>query len=95
MFPPNHLIHDARIALDDLHDLVADVLIHIVRHGDAIVAVLDHLHCRVHCLQQTMLVDARQHKAALVQRLGTLRGRADAHRGEWLADASEKAALLR
>ncbi len=38
--PPDHLIHNPRIALDDLHHFGAHVLVHIVGHGDAVVGVL-------------------------------------------------------
>ena len=45
-------------------------------------------------LQQTLLGDARQREARLVQRLGALGGGADAHRRERMPDAREEAGLL-
>ena len=38
-FPPHHLVDDAYIALDNLNYLSAYILVHIVGHGDAVVAV--------------------------------------------------------
>ena len=62
---------------------------------DAVVAVLVHGHRRVHRLQQTHRVDAREDEVALVQRFGALRAGADAHRRERMAHAGEETALLR
>lgn len=33
VLPPHHAVDDARVALDDLHDLGGDVLVRVVRHG--------------------------------------------------------------
>lgn len=33
VLPPHHTVDDARVALDDLHDLGGDVLVRVVRHG--------------------------------------------------------------
>ena len=80
--------------MDDLYDLRRDVQIGIIRHGDAVIAVFRHLNSGIDGLQKACLIDARENEAALVERLGALRGRADAHRGEGLADAREETALL-
>ena len=93
--PPHKTIHDAGIALDDPCDLHGDVFRGIVWHWGAEFAVLLHLHCQVNGLQQLLRMDARQNKAALVQRLRALGGGADAHRRERLAHGQIKARLLR
>ena len=49
---PHHLIHDACVALDNLHDLRTDVLLHIVGDGDAVVAVLVHRDGSIDSLQE-------------------------------------------
>ena len=59
------------------------------------VAVLVHLHRRVHRLKQALRIDACEDEAALVQRFRALRGGADAHRRERMSHAGEEAALLR
>lgn len=89
-FPPHHPVHHARIGLDDFHHFRRYVLLHIVRHRDAVIPVPYHPDCRVHRLQQALPVYPRQDEATLVQRLRTLRARADAHRREGLPDGSEE-----
>ena len=59
------LVDNTGVALDDLDDLVGDILVHVVGHGQAEVAVPVHLHSHVHGLQQVVAVDARQNEAAL------------------------------
>jgi len=49
---PHHLVDDAGVALDDLHDLRADVFFDVVGHGDAVVAVSVHRDCSVDRLQE-------------------------------------------
>ena len=95
LFSPNKTIHNAGIALDDPRDLHGDVFRGIVWHWGAEFAVLLHLHCQVNGLQQLLRMDARQNKAALVQRLRALGGGADAHRRERLADRQVETRLLR
>ena len=92
---PHKAIHDAGIALDDPRDLHGHILGDIVGHRCAEVAVLLHLHRQVDGLQKLLRVDARQDKAALVQRLRPLGGGADAHRREGLAHRQVEARLLR
>ena len=94
VFPPDHFVDDVGVRLDDLYDLRRDVQIGIIRHGDAVIAVFRHLNSGIDGLQKACLIDARENEAALVERLGALRGRADAHRGKGLADAREETALL-
>ena len=81
--------------MDDLHYLGGDVFLNVVWHGDAVVAVLVHLHSGVHGLEEAALIDARQDKAALVQGLRSLGAGADADGRERMPHAGEKAALLR
>ena len=94
VFPPHHLIHNPGVALDDLHHFGGDVFLHVVRHGDAVVAVLVHLHSGIHGLEEAVRIDACQDETSLVQSLGALGGGADAHRRERVPHAGEETALL-
>lgn len=42
MRPPDHLVNNTDVALDDLHHLRADILLDVVGNGDAVVTVLVH-----------------------------------------------------
>ena len=79
--PPHHLIDHASVGLDDLDHLGGDIFLNVVGDGDAIAAVTVHFHGSLHGLYQTVALDARQHEAALVQRLGAL--------GDWFHRPSE------
>ena len=94
-FPPDHLVDYPGVRLDELDDLRRDVLVGVVRHGDAVVPVPVHLHGRVHRLEQRALVDAGEDEAALVEGLGPLGRGPDAHGRERVSHALEEAALLR
>ena len=48
---PNHFVDHTSIALDNLHYLRGDVLLHIVRHRDAQITAQVELHCGFHGLQ--------------------------------------------
>ena len=93
--PPNHLINDPCVALNDLHDLGGDVLLYVIRYRDAVIAVLVHGYRRVHRLKQALFVDTREDEASLVQCFRPLGARADAHRRKRMAHAGEDAAFLR
>ena len=94
-FPPHHLVHDARVALDDLDNLGGHGLVGVVGHGRLGQRPLGvELDGGVDGLQQAALADACQREAGLVQRLGALGGGADAHRRERMPDAREEAGLL-
>ncbi len=87
--PPHHLIHNPRIRLNNLHDLRRNILIDIIRHGDAMVAGGIHRDRRVNRLEQRARVDAGDEEAAFVQGFGALGAGADAdgrermsHRGK-------------
>ena len=92
-FPPHHLIDDSDVALDNLDDLVADI-VGVVGHGDAVIAVAGHADGEVHALQESLLVNATEDEACLVEGLGTLRAGADAHGGDGFADRGVEAALF-
>ena len=79
--------------MDNLDDLVADV-VGVVGYGDAVVAVAGHADGEVHALQETLLVNAAEDKAGLVEGLGTLRAGTDAHGGDGVADGGVETALL-
>ena len=87
---PYHLIDDAYIALDDLHYLGAYVLVHIVRHRDSMLTILTKLDSGIHCLKETLLIDASNDEDCLVDGFRTLGGGADANGREWMANAGEE-----
>jgi len=78
LLPPNHLINHTGIALDEFHNLRADVFVGVGRNRDAVVAVLDHLNCYVNCLKKVVLVDAGEDEAAFVEGFRALGRGADA-----------------
>lgn len=51
IFPPDHLVDDACVALYDLDDLGGYVLLDVVGYWDAEIPVRVHPHGRVHGLQ--------------------------------------------
>ncbi len=91
---PDHLVDDAGVALDDLHDLGRDVFFDVVGHGDAVVAVLVHRDGGVDSLQEGLFVDAGDEEASLVKRFGAFRAGADADCRERVADACEEGAFF-
>lgn len=95
LLPPDHLVDDAGVGLDDLDDLGGDVLVGVGRDGEAVVAAAVHLYGGVNGLQEAPLVDAGEYEAGLVKGLGALGAGADAHGRERVADTREEAALLR
>ena len=92
--PPHHLVHHARIALDDADYFGAYVFVRVVGHGDAGVAGADERDGHFHALQEAFLVDAAEDEAAFVEGFGAFGAGADAHGGERVADAGEEAAFL-
>ena len=87
---PHHLVDDASVALDDLHHLGAHVFFDVVRHGDAVVAVLIHRDGGVDGLQERLFIDSRDKEAGLVKRFGAFRAGADADSRERVPDAREE-----
>ena len=63
---PNHLVHYADVALDDPHHLSADILIHIIWNGDAVVTIFDQFYSHVNALQEANGVNSTQHEAAFI-----------------------------
>lgn len=93
-FSPNHFIDYTHIALYDLHDLGADILVHIVGNGDTMLAVTAELDGGVNGLEQGFLVDTSNDEVALVDSLGTLGRGADADSGEGMTDTGEERGFL-
>ena len=93
-FPPNHLVDDAGVALDNLHDLRADVFFDVVRHGDAVVAVSVHRDGGINSLQERLFVDSGDKEARLVECFGAFRAGTDADCRERMADACEEGAFF-
>ena len=44
LLPPHHLIHNPHIALNNLHDLRADILIDTIRNWNTVAAISAELH---------------------------------------------------
>lgn len=78
----------------DLHDLGADILVHIIGNGDAMLAVTAELDGGVNGLEQGLLVDTGNDEVALVDGFGTLGRGTDADGGEGMADAGEERGFL-
>lgn len=76
----HHIINHAGIALDAPNRLGGYVFLSVIRNKNAVIGAEIHLHGGIHFLQQAMRINARQHKAALIQRFGADCGSADAHR---------------
>lgn len=95
LLPPDHLVYDGGVGLDDLHHAGGDVLGDVVGDGRAVVAGVAHGHCGRDCLQERLRAYAGEHEARAVQRLGALSGRADADRRKGMSDRGEETALLR
>ena len=74
-----HTILSTGITLNNPHHLGAHILIDIIRHGDAGVAIVDEGDCDVDTLEKALGVDAAQDEAAFVQGFGALGAGADAH----------------
>ena len=96
LFSPDHLVDDADVGLDDLHDLVGDVFVGVVGDGDgaAIFLLADHLDRGIDGLKQSLRVDAGEDETRLVERLGAFGGGADADGGEGMTDGGEEGGFL-
>ena len=92
--PPHHFVDDAGVALDDFHHLGADVFFDVVRHGNAVVAVLIHRDGGVDGLQKRLFVDSGDKEAGLVKRFGAFGAGADAHGRERVAHTREEGAFF-
>ena len=87
---PDHLVDDAGVALDDLHDLGRDVFFDIVGHRYAVVAVGVHRDGGVDSLQEGLFVDTGDEETGLVKCFGAFRAGADADCRERVANAREE-----
>ena len=95
ILPPDHLVHDAGIGLYYLHDLRGDILVHVIRHRNPVIAGGIHGDGGVHGLKEALLVDTSQDEAGLVQRFGPFRRCAYAHRRERVPHTGEEGGFLR
>lgn len=95
VLPPNHFIHDARVALYDSGDLHGHVFSSVTRYRCAKAFRPLHPDSHLHRLQEGLCVDSGEYKASRVQRLWTLGGGTNADSWEWLAHRQKKAAFLR
>ena len=76
--PPHHLVDYPDIALDNLHDLGGDILVHIIRYWDTVTAVAAELDCGVNSLEQGSGIDTRDDEISLVDSLRALGAGTDA-----------------
>lgn len=89
-FPPDHLIHHPDIALDDADNLRGDVLIHVVRHWNPMVASGVHGDGGVNGLQEALLVDAGEDETGFIQGLRPFGRSPDADSRERMPDAGKE-----
>ena len=94
VFAPDHSVDDADVALDNLDNLRTDVLLHIVGHGNAVVAILAELHSRIDCLEQALTVYAGNDETTLVNGFWPLGAGTDADSRERMTDGGKETALL-
>ena len=94
VFPPNHLVHNPRIGLNDLDDFGGDVFVDVVGDRDAMVACCVHGDGGVNSLKQGARVDAGNKETGFVQGLGTLCRCADANSRERMSHRGEERRLL-
>ena len=66
LLPPHHLVHNPHIALNNLHDLRADILIDIIRHRNSVTAISAEFHRSINCLEEGFGVDASNDEICLV-----------------------------
>lgn len=66
ILPPNHLIHNPGITLNQLDHLGTDILLHIIWYRNPLISVKVHLYRNVHRLQKRLLINARQHKTSFI-----------------------------
>ena len=92
--PPHHLVHHPDVALDNADDLGRDVLVHVVRHGDARETIADERDGDVDALKKALRVDAAEDEAAFVQGFGTLRRRTDTNRRERMSNTCKERRFL-
>ena len=71
VFPPDHLIYDAGVRLDNLHDFRADVLLNVIGNRDTVITVAVHLNRCVNRLEKTLFVDPRYNEASFVKSFRT------------------------
>ena len=95
LLPPNHLIHNTHIALDNLHHLGAYIFIYVIGDGDAILTVFAEFYGGIYSLEEALGVDAGNNEVTLVYGFRTLGRGADADGREGMADAGEKTAFFR
>ena len=96
LFSPDHLIDDANVGLDDLHDLVGNIFICVVRHGNstAILLLAAHLDSGIDRLKKSFRVNAGEDEAGFVQCFGAFGGGADANGWERMPDRGEERGFL-
>ena len=94
VLPPNHLVDDAGVGLDDLDDFGGDVLVHVVGDGDAVLSIAAEFHGGVNGLKEALFVDAGDDEIALVDGLRTLGRCADADGREGMPHRSKERGFL-
>ena len=92
--PPYHLVDNADVGLDDLHDLGGDILIHIVGDGKTVVALFAKFYGGINGLEKALRVNAGNDEVAFVDGFGPFRTGSDADGREGVADAGEETALF-
>ena len=94
LLSPDHLVHNPRIALDNLHDLGADILVYIIGNGDALLPVAAKFHSSIYGLQQASFVDTGYDEVALVDSFRAFGRGTDTNGGEGVSYAGEETAFF-
>ena len=92
--PPYHLVDNADVGLDDLHDLGGDILIYIVGDGKTVVALFAEFYGGIDGLEKGLRVNTGNDEVAFVDGFGPFRTGSDTDGREGVADAGEEAALF-
>ena len=91
---PDHLIYDADVALDDLHHLGADVLLNVIRNGNAVLSVSIQFNGGIHGLKERLLINAGNNEVGLVDCLRALGAGTNADCRERMTHACEERRLF-
>lgn len=94
ILPPNHLVDNANVGLNDFHDLGGNIFVCVVWDRCAVVLIVDKFYRGVHALEETFFVDSGEDKAGFVEGFGALGAGADADCRERMTYAGEETGLF-
>ena len=91
---PNHFVYYTNIALNNLNNLGANILICVVWNRCAVVSIADKFYCCINLLKKSLGIYTGEYEACLIQRLRTFCACAYADSREGMAHAGKEAALF-